>query len=630
MPGVFGFIDHTVAVKAVGDAPLRLLEQMAAAMYYDPSYAVDLVVSPEAGAWVGRVAHGHLVEASDVDEHPLGEDVTILLTSEPRSLESAQRQAARRLEQQYRTHGVDRIDLGQSAGVLVDRRDSACFVFNDTYGADRIFVHVDGERTFFASEAKAILAVAPRTRALSAQGLAELVACGGTLGRTSLFEHIDVLQGGTVLTFRRGAEPSSRPQFDRRSLESADAMSAAEFLAEFPGQLKSSVSHCMNRFPNAAISLTGGLDSRMILACLEPARTPVPCYTFGSMYRDTFDVSIGREVAARLGQPFHVLELGNDFLKDLGQTLDRSVYISDGYLGLSGAAELYVNQKARTIAPVRVTGNWGGELLRGVRAFKYVSPREGFLLPHLTQRIQASAETFSSADKSTKNPLSYTLFHQLPVQGYGRNAIERSQVMIRSPFLDDDVVRTLYRAPDTVRGSHHASLAVIAQRPTLLDPATDLGLLGTSTGLARTARRYQRLAMAKGEYLVSHGAPDWMAALTSSRWGGGIERLFLGQHKFQHFRRWMRRDVSTYVRDTLFDSQSALVDWLDVTAVRKMTESHIAGTGNFTDELDKALTLAVTERTLLRPGSFGSPETVRSRVTSRGGLGLRSEVRVTR
>jgi asparagine synthase (glutamine-hydrolysing) len=126
----------------------------------------------------------------------------------------------------------------------------------------------------------------------------------------------------------------------------------------------------------------------MIMACLDAAPGDVPCYTFGSMYRETLDVSIGRQVAAHCRQPHAVLELGRDFLRGFATTLDQAVLISDGYLGVSGAAELHVNRAARTIAPVRMTGNWGGELLRGVRAFKYLQPTGAFLSDELMQHLR--------------------------------------------------------------------------------------------------------------------------------------------------------------------------------------------------------------------------------------------------
>ena len=45
------------------------------------------------------------------------------------------------------------------------------------------------------------------------------------------------------------------------------------------------------------MSLTGGLDSRMILAWAQAAPGSLPCYTFGGPYRDCADVRIARQLA---------------------------------------------------------------------------------------------------------------------------------------------------------------------------------------------------------------------------------------------------------------------------------------------------------------------------------------------
>ena len=50
------------------------------------------------------------------------------------------------------------------------------------------------------------------------------------------------------------------------------------------------------------VSLTGGLDSRMVLACMNESPGRHPCYSFGSMYRETFDVKTAREVAEACDQ----------------------------------------------------------------------------------------------------------------------------------------------------------------------------------------------------------------------------------------------------------------------------------------------------------------------------------------
>ena len=148
-------------------------------------------------------------------------------------------------------------------------------MFSDRYGRERIFLHNSGTRVFFASEAKAILAVAPRTRTFDPTGLAELLACGCTLGTQSLFCGIEILEGGTVLTLD-GTRMSRRRYFDPATLEHLAPVSANDFLEGFSDAFRSAVNVHARSTPRVGISLTGGLDSRMVMACLTPLRAACP------------------------------------------------------------------------------------------------------------------------------------------------------------------------------------------------------------------------------------------------------------------------------------------------------------------------------------------------------------------
>ena len=606
MPGIFGILDASPASPASDQRELTaILERMAAAMRYETSYAVDLVSSAAPGVYVGRVGFSGGAKGRPVDQDP---SLVVLTTGEAESgsdaIDAEQdvrtigagASAVARAYQRFGERGIAGV-TGNVAGLIIDRRRAMCFLFNDRYGMERIFIHTDGSRTFFSSEAKAILAVAPATRAFDPAALAQFLACGCPIGSQSLFKDIEVLDGGTLVSMKVATAPVRRPYFDRATLESAESLPGSVFTDRFSKSLQAAVDQAIGRPPAVGISLTGGLDSRMIMACLDAPSGSVPCYTFGSMYGTTFDVSIGRHVARACGQPHQVIELGRDFLNGFEQSLEKSVYISDGHLGFSGASELYLNRIARSFAPGRVTGNWGGELMRGVRAFKYVMPKGGFVRPQLAEFMTEGRDAFTNT--TAQNPVSFALFDQIPSQGYGRYAIERSQVLMRAPFLASDVVKWLCSTTADIRSASDCPAAVIQRRPELLAIPTDTGRLGTGAAAFRYTRRAYRRVVVKAEYLTSHGAPNWLAAFASRLPSGVLETRFLGRDKFQHFRLWTRRELSGFVRETLEGPARDELDGLfDMKAVAAMTDAHIAGRGNYTDELDKLMTVAIARRVL--------------------------------
>jgi asparagine synthase (glutamine-hydrolysing) len=574
MPGIFGIVDSSlVGASALPGELVAQTRTMLSSMRVEPWYSAQLSTVSAAGACIGQVEIRSLA--------PQPGPLTTLTTGE----RSGAIVGGSTIDEIFRT-----ID-GACAGAVVDGATGRVLLFNDRYGRERLFVRTIGSRTFFASEAKAILAVCPDSRDFDTQGLAEFLACGCTLTARSLYKDIAVLERGSVLEFdRHGLE--RRRYFTEQQLEGDRHIDASAFRETFTDALRTEVRRAALDVPSIALSLTGGLDSRMVAACVS-SDASLPSFTFGSMYRTTGDVSVGREVARLCGLPHQVITLGNDFLATFPELFERSTYISDGYLGLSGAAELYVNTLARDIALARMTGNWGGEMMRGVRAFKFTLPKGGFLRPEVLERMSESEAAFSPR---IADPLSGTLFHQVPLQGYGRYVIERSQVVTRTPFLAPPVVEALYAAAPEVRRSVESAAAVIGQRPALLALPTDAGVVVTRD--ARARKLWRRIVI-KTEYMTSHGAPDWVARMGAVLPPQMLETRFLGVDKFYHFRHWMRRHLAPTLKAVLASAGPRLEQSLDLDRVRAMADQHCRGEANFIDSLDKVMTLAVADRTLL-------------------------------
>ena len=610
VPGICGFVVKSEYQHSAQHAcHVATLDTMAAAMRYEPFYSSQTFHSPELGvyvSWVGRPdgASGAL--------HTEGQSkITLATAGEPRCdpWMSRDRQPSGHLQSETLRiiacydRSPDQIPAavrGICSGLLVDERRERSYLFNDRVGLERLFVYENAAMYVFSSEAKAILAVVPEARAFDPYALAQFFTAGCTFDESSLFRGIRVLQGGTLVTFERGRAPVLRRYFRPDDWEKSDPLPEKAFLEEFSSTLEIVLADAVKEGSGAAISLTGGLDSRMVMACLKAPVGTVPCYTFGSMYRETYDVKVARKVARICGQPHQVLTLDAGFLHGISEQFTKAVFISDGSLGLSGAAELYLNALARNVAPIRVTGNYGGELLRGFRAFKSFMPAGDFLKPGLAGLAQEAVRQFRRM--ADVPPLSFTLFRQAP-SGFGRYAIERSQLGVRSPFLDDRLVRTLYRRPASANGGPEPSAWLIGRRhPKLLSLSTDRGFLGGGGPIGRAAVRLFREGLFKAEYWSGHGAPPWAAAVTNRVPGFLLERAFMGRHKFVHPRPWLRANLGEFTRDVLSSRDVGdLESHIDVTKVRLMLRQDEDGHTNHSDELDKVVTLALASQLFFRP-----------------------------
>jgi asparagine synthase (glutamine-hydrolysing) len=94
---------------------------------------------------------------------------------------------------------------------------------------------------------------------------------------------------------------------------------------------------------------------------------------------------------------------------------------------------------------VRLTGNYGSEIVRGNVAFRPRKFTESLLEPEFAQHVRDSDATYNA--ERDCHPVSFIAFKQVPWHHYSRLAVEQSLLTVRSPFLDNDLVALMYRAP---------------------------------------------------------------------------------------------------------------------------------------------------------------------------------------
>jgi asparagine synthase (glutamine-hydrolysing) len=462
----------------------------------------------------------------------------------------------------------------------------------------RIYYHQSRDAFYFAAEAKAILAVRPELRNMDARGFGEFVSCDAVLENRSLFEGIHVLPPASAWIFRNGSLERKTSYFRPEEWEEQEKLDPKSYYRELQQNFTQNLPRYFSGDQAIAMSLTGGLDTRMILACRKSDAGSLPCYTFGSMFRDNQDVRVARRVAKICNQRHQVLTAGAEFLSHFSSYAERAVYLTDGCVDVGRAPDLYLNERAREIAPVRMTGNYGGEILRGVRGFKPVQPVSGLFCQEFLSSVRKAAETYSGV--SYGHPVSFAAFQQAPWYHYGVLALEQTQLSMRSPFLDNDFVRTVFRSPASAPGSNEISLRLIADgNRSLLQIPTDRGVGGNRGTVSRAVSRGLLDFMFKAEYAYDMGMPQWLARLNHAISPIRPEEFFLGRHKPFHFRVWYRDALAGYLRETLLDSRSLSRPYIERKGLEAVVRRHLKGDRNYTTELHKVLALELIHRLFL-------------------------------
>jgi asparagine synthase (glutamine-hydrolysing) len=113
---------------------------------------------------------------------------------------------------------------GRFSGLLIDLRQEFAILFNDRFGLGRIYVSERPSGLYFASEAKALLALFADLRQFDERGLAELYSVGCVLQNRTLFRNVELLPPGSAWTFHRDGRVEKQRYFDPADWEQQEPL----------------------------------------------------------------------------------------------------------------------------------------------------------------------------------------------------------------------------------------------------------------------------------------------------------------------------------------------------------------------------------------------------------------------
>ena len=607
MPGIVGVISQRSADECTHE-----VESMLASMQHEDFYSLGTYRAEELGVYSGWVAHEDSFAAGQVFFNEQ-RDIALVLSGEcfvdPETRSDLRRKGHRVetsndwLVHLYEEEGEQLVEKlnGLFSGVLIDKRRKKAFLFNDRYGSERIYWHETEDALYFASEAKALLRILPKLREFDLEGVAQFLAFGCTLRWQTLFRGVHLLPGGSLWTFEDGT-CNKRQYFDSRTWESLPSLSAESFEIQFEETFKRILPRYFETASNVGISLTGGLDTRMIMACLPKAAENPISYTFTGQEQETMDDRIAAQVAEVCGLEHRLVRLGADFFSDFTSHADRTVYVTDGCFSITGAHEIYFNKQARRLAPVRLTGLFGGEILRGVSTFKPIGLSPSLISPEFGQSASASVVEFAAA---TTHPIASAAFRNVPWNLFGSVAASRSQVILRTPYLDNEIVALAFQTPESLQRSPRASLHLVENNSKRLrDIPTDRRIEGKNAGLINRLKQLFFEASFKLDYLHNEGMPHGLCRFDSI-----LERIdskvrIFGHHKFIHYRSWFRRELAEYVKSVVTGARARRMPFWNSAFLERMAREHFLGRNNYTLEINAVITLETVERLLLRDHAY--------------------------
>ena len=215
----------------------------------------------------------------------------------------------------YEEHGADLVDhlRGMFAFAVWDRNQRRLLVARDHLGQKPLFWARDGARLYFASEIKAILAVAPRFRELDARALDDYLTLRVIPDPISMFAGIHKLPPAHVLSWETG-EPATRRYWDLR-FEPKPALSEEHALAALDEVVRDTVrAHLVSDVPLGCF-LSGGVDSGIVAAVAQSlVGEPIETFSGSVPYRGFDEGPAAAAVARHCGTRHHEYRIDGDII----------------------------------------------------------------------------------------------------------------------------------------------------------------------------------------------------------------------------------------------------------------------------------------------------------------------------
>ena len=396
--------------------------------------------------------------------------------------------------EQYRERGISFVkDLNGAFNLLLwDDQDSRIYFANDRYGLRPVYrTRVSGV-DYIGTSIRALLGLAGQSPRLNTFSLYNSLSFSRVwAGSHTLFRDVAAIEPGSILSWHDGTvDQSTYWDYEFTPNDDFDE-SDVDALAE---AFRSAIETHLPQSKTTGLSLSGGLDSRAVLAGVAPDRRgSIPCYTWASSDQCS-EAVLARETAEALQSPWEFLSLDPMSFLDRAQEGVRSLEGTDLCVQCYG---LDVYEKIAAQSEALMTGLAFDVLCGGSYSSPYASPEHTSetAMSHLLQRLRYfrdpvsemfcrpadAAEQLQQVELSLREDLTrysdnrpadmvdaFIMRQRAWRVLFPRQRWQRMFMEDVVPTFDNDLIDLTLRIPSDRRASHHTYRMLLKK----LDPVT--------------------------------------------------------------------------------------------------------------------------------------------------------------
>ncbi len=464
-------------------------------------------------------------------------------------------------------------------------------IINDRFSLHPLYYSNHDGELVFSSGIRAITIDPSVPRKPDQTAIVEFLTFDHFLGDRTILQSVKLMPQASILTYENNKlviEPYYKFEYQQQHSIRTDQ----SFIEEMNFQVNRAIKRQMQGSHSSGLMLSGGLDSRYLLAIMSNlSNEPVNTFTWSVPGSD--DARYAKECARAAGANHHFFKLSPDWLLSKGETAvhitggngnivnlhafaaleEQAEYAQVIYKGFMGDAMFGFGMRPRfwadydenTLMDVHM------EAYRDYRVLTFDTPyhAEIFTSQFYSSTKEEWRDDFkqgmlaSGAKQMTDQRSYFDLTQRVPRMTINGVEVVRNRAAVRLPFIDNDLVEFSLKIPPYLRINRDlANRAFIDNYP-----------------------RFAKIPIAQTHLPMMTCARDiWLRNIQFVQWhlrNRGLNKLAGPVSRpYKDYNTWFRTNLRNWVEETLLNPRTLDRGYLQPSAIKKIVTEHMAGKNN--------------------------------------------------
>lgn len=485
---------------------------------------------------------------------------------------------------------------GIFAAVIYDASQQKVYLISDRRGLRYLYWTQSQDSLVWCSELKSLLGLPGYQIKIDKAAVEDFLGLRYKIGDRSWFDGVEILPAATVLTWDITTATLEKNRYwwwtQIHPLDST--YNENELVEEIGHRFIAAVEKRSQPLERVGLSLSGGLDSRAILAAMPDQGQIIHAVGLGQP--DCDDIILAQQVAKIKKAVFHPLEMNASNWLD---SLTNYLWETDAYCSIIHAQIVPALQyiKQHNLYDFKLNGVPGGAHLGGTHLFEldrldyFVNIRLGlnnfaYSDNHQQAVLQRFKDYFKALGEST-----YILIMDNRVRSFTLKDAQLSMIdgiQTRFPFIDNELDELLYNIPPQILRENKLYEKMLLQRFPQYYKTIPWQSTGVPIGLPSLSRRIQATRI-KAQKKLARGI---------NKVGFKIDVAGIGKSPpvsdFTDYADWLRQSPGReFYESILFAPDVLYAEYVSPDNVKEVWESHQQSKQNQADKISLILTLEI-------------------------------------